>query len=79
MFPDPNQSLKFYKEVIGFEEITEIEVKGSFPKKVGLNIGAPSHIHVFVHGNHENPTKLKLMQIQSGKKVTKKNRGSFPR
>ena len=68
---DLNQSLKFYKEVIGFQEITGFEVKGSFPKKVGLSDGAPLDIHVLVLGKDENATKLKLMQVKSKKKTLK--------
>ena len=68
---DLNQSLKFYKEVIGFEEISGFKVKGSFPEKVGLTDGAPLDIHVLVLGKDENATKLKLMQVQSKKKARK--------
>ena len=68
---DLNQSLKFYKAVIGFEEIPGFEVTGSFPKKVGLTDGTPLDIHVLVLGKDENATKLKLMQVQSKKKARK--------
>lgn len=66
---DIEESLKFYKDIIGFEETGGFEVKGSFPKKVGLTDGAPLDIHVLVLGKEENATKLKLMQVDSKKKA----------
>ena len=55
---DIEESLKFYKDIIGFEETIGFEVKGSFPKKVGLTDGAPLDIHVLVLGKEEMPQNL---------------------
>lgn len=66
---DISKSLEFYKEVVGFSEIDGFEVKGSFPKKVGLTDGTPLKIHVLTLGDNEKATKLKLMQIFPAKPV----------
>ena len=43
---DIDKSLEFYKDVVGFSEKDGFEVKGDFPKKVGLTDGTPLKIHV---------------------------------
>jgi catechol 2,3-dioxygenase-like lactoylglutathione lyase family enzyme len=65
---DIEKSLKFYKDVIGFQEIDGFKVSGNFPKLVGLTDGAELNIHVLVLGDEESATKLKLMQVSSKKK-----------
>ena len=62
-----DKSLTFYKEVVGFSEIDGFEVKGDFPKQVGLTDGTPLKIHVLVLGDDEKATKLKLMEVSSSK------------
>ena len=62
---DIGKSLEFYKEVVGFSEKDGFEVKGNFPKKVGLTDGTPLKIHVLTLGEEEKATKLKLMQVSS--------------
>ena len=64
---DLEKSLTFYKEVVGFSEIDGFEVKGDFPKQVGLTDGTPLKIHVLVLGDEEKATKLKLMAVPSAK------------
>jgi len=68
---DIEKSLTFYKEVVGFSEIDGFEVKGDFPKQVGLTDGTPLKIHVLVLGNEEKATKLKLMEVSSSKPARK--------
>ena len=68
---DIGRSLEFYKEVIGFSEKDGFEVKGDFPKKVGLTDGTPLKIHVLTLGTDEKATKLKLMQVKSKKSARK--------
>tara|TARA_B100002019_G_C21174717_1_gene550431 strand:- start:192 stop:845 length:654 start_codon:yes stop_codon:yes gene_type:complete len=64
---DIDKSLQFYKDVVGFTEKDGFEVKGNFPKKVGLTDGTPLKIHVLTLGDEEKATKLKLMQVPSSK------------
>lgn len=64
---DIKKSLKFYKEVVGFEEKEGFQVGGKFPKLVGLTDGTDLNIHVLRLGGQETATKLKLMQVQSKK------------
>ena len=62
---DIHKSLEFYKNVVGFTEKDGFEVRGDFPKKVGLTDGTPLKIHVLTLGDEEKATKLKLMQVTS--------------
>ena len=64
---DIEKSLVFYKEVIGFTEKDGFEVKGDFPKQVGLTDGTPLEVHVLTLGDEEKATKLKLMEVSSSK------------
>ena len=64
---DIEKSLSFYKEVVGFSEADGFEVKGDFPKQVGLTDGTPLKIHVLTLGEDEKATKLKLMEVSSSK------------
>ena len=68
---DIDKSLEFYKDVVGFSEKDGFEVKGDFPKKVGLTDGTPLKIHVLTLGDEEKATKLKLMQVASQKPARK--------
>ena len=68
---DIEKSLTFYKEVVGFSEIDGFEVKGDFPKQVGLTDGTPLKIHVLVLGDDEKATKLKVMEVSSTKPARK--------
>ena len=64
---DAKKSLAFYKDVIGFKEVPGFEVKGKFPKAVGLTDGSSLNVHVLVLGDEESATKLKVMQVDSKK------------
>ena len=68
---DIDKSLEFYKDVVGFSEKDGFEVKGDFPKNVGLTDGTPLKIHVLTLGDEEKATKLKLMQVASQKPARK--------
>ena len=48
---DLKKSLKFYKEVVGFEEKEGFQVGGKFPKLVGLTDGTDLNIHVLRLGD----------------------------
>jgi len=64
---DAKKSLAFYKDVIGFKEVPGFDVKGKFPKAVGLTDGSSLNVHVLVLGEDESATKLKVMQVDSKK------------
>ena len=64
---DIEKSVSFYKQVVGFDEVDGFEVKGSFPKAVGLTDGAHLNVRVLVLGEDESATKLKMMQVDSKK------------
>jgi catechol 2,3-dioxygenase-like lactoylglutathione lyase family enzyme len=64
---DAKKSIAFYKDVIGFQEVPGFEVKGKFPKAVGLTDGSSLNVHVLVLGEEESATKLKVMQVDSQK------------
>jgi catechol 2,3-dioxygenase-like lactoylglutathione lyase family enzyme len=61
---DPDASVKFYTEAIGFKEVSPFSVAGDFCKRVGLTDGAPlNRIRVLVLGDGPGATKLKLSSI----------------
>lgn len=61
---DPDASVKFYTEAIGFHEQTPFSVSGDFCKHVGLTAGEPlNDIRVLVLGQGRNATKLKLSSV----------------
>lgn len=62
---DIDKSVKFYKEVLGFEEIEGFKVPGQFGLDTGLANNLPLDIHVLVLGKGEKATKLKLMQLKT--------------
>jgi catechol 2,3-dioxygenase-like lactoylglutathione lyase family enzyme len=62
---DIDKSLKFYKEVIGFEEIDGFKVPPQFAVDTGLANKHPLDVHVLVLGKGEKATKLKLMQFKT--------------
>lgn len=72
---DIEKSAKFYTEAIGFKEIEGFSVPGEYCKDVGLTDGQPLKIRVFVLGDGESATKLKLMQIPGAK--TKKSDNQY--
>ena len=62
---DIDKSVKWYKEVIGFQELDGFDVPGGFASEVGLSNKLPFHVHVLVLGEGSPATKLKLMQFKS--------------
>lgn len=62
---DLDKSLKFYKDVIGFEEIDGFKVPADFSLDTGLANKLPLDVHVLVLGKGEKATKLKLMQFKT--------------
>ena len=62
---DIDKSLKFYKDVIGFEEIDGFQVPPQFALDTGLSNKLPLDVHVLVLGKGEKATKLKLMQFKT--------------
>jgi lactoylglutathione lyase len=62
---DIDKSVKFYKEVIGFEEIEGFKVPPQFALDTGLANNHLLDVHVLVLGKGEKATKLKLMQFKT--------------
>jgi len=62
---DIEKSIKFYKEVIGFEEIDGFKVPPQFASDTGLADKHQLDVHVLVLGKGEKTTKLKLMQFKT--------------
>lgn len=61
---DIDKSAQFYTEVVGLKEIKGFDVPGPFAADVGLTNGKPLSIRVFVLGDGDSATKLKLMQVK---------------
>lgn len=62
---DLDKSLKFYKEALGFEEVTGFKVPPQFALDTGLSNKLELDVHVLVLGKGEKATKLKLMQFKT--------------
>lgn len=62
---DLNESLKFYKEVIGMVQVdrTFIDINEDFGKRSGLSNGIPFHVEVLKLGKGEDATEFKLMSF----------------
>ncbi len=60
---DVEKSAKFYTEAVGFTEIDGFSVAGDFAADAGLTDSQPLKIRVFVLGDGETATRLKLMQL----------------
>jgi catechol 2,3-dioxygenase-like lactoylglutathione lyase family enzyme len=61
---DPEASVKFYTEAIGFREVGSFSVPGPFCKETGLTDGQPlNDIRVLALGEGTSATKLKLSSI----------------
>ena len=69
---DIDASVKFYTEVVGFEESSGFKVSAEYAKKVGLTDNKPLDIKVLTLGSGDGATQLKLMQIE-GKSATAAN------
>jgi len=67
---DIEKSAKFYTEAIGFKEVQGFSVPPAFAGEAGLTdpkLDKPLNIRVFVLGEGQGATKLKLMQIDGAK------------
>jgi catechol 2,3-dioxygenase-like lactoylglutathione lyase family enzyme len=62
---DVEKSVKWYKDVIGFQELNGFDVPAEFAGDVGLTNKLPFHVHVLVLGDGPTATKLKLMQFKT--------------
>lgn len=64
---DVEASAKFYTEVVGFKEVPGFGVSGEFCKDAGLTDNHELKIRVFVLGEGEHATKIKLVQAVGAK------------
>ncbi len=60
---DIDAAAEFYGDVIGFTEVEGFNVSADFATASGLTDGQPLAVRVFVLGDGESATKLKLMEI----------------
>jgi catechol 2,3-dioxygenase-like lactoylglutathione lyase family enzyme len=60
---DIEAAADFYANVIGFTEVEGFEVAADFATSAGLTDGEPLTVRVFVLGDDDSATRLKLMQI----------------
>jgi catechol 2,3-dioxygenase-like lactoylglutathione lyase family enzyme len=60
---DIEASAAFYADVIGFTEAEGFEVATDFATAAGLTDGQPLAVRVFVLGEDEAATKVKLMEV----------------
>lgn len=60
---DVEKAAKFYTLAIGFREVDGFSVSGEFGKDSGLTDGNKLDIRVFVLGEGEGATRLKLMHV----------------
>lgn len=65
---DLEKAAKFYTDAIGFTEVPGFEVPADFAKDAGLTDAKPLKIRVFVLGEGEGATSLKLMQVEGESK-----------
>ena len=70
---DVEAAAKFYTEAVGFTEVKGFSVDADFATKTGLTDQQPLSIRVFVLGEGETTTKLKLMQGPESKKSDNTN------
>lgn len=70
---DIEKSAAFYGEVLGFQERDGFSVPGEFCSSAGLTDSLPLSVRVFVLGEGEAATKLKLMQVEGASAKTTDN------
>lgn len=70
---DIEKAAAFYTESIGFKEVAGFKVGADFATDSGLTDKQPLSIRVFVLGEDESATKLKLMQLPGVKSATSKS------
>lgn len=61
---DIDKSLKWYTDVIGFQQVGEFDAPAEFTGKLGITNSLPAHVHVLALGDGPGATKLKLMQFK---------------
>lgn len=68
---DVEKSAEFYKNALGFTEVSGFDVSAQMAGDSGLTDYKPFHVRVFVLGKERTATKIKLMQFPDapGKKV----------
>lgn len=62
---DVEKSVKWYTEVVGFQEQQGFDVSGPYATEIGLSNKLPLKVHVLTLGAGETATKLKLMDFKS--------------
>ncbi len=62
---DIEKSVKWYRDVIGFEEVATFDFPADFAKQIGLTNSLPGHVHVMKLGSGPGATSLKLMQFKT--------------
>ena len=72
---DIEASADFYTNVIGFTEVDGFDVSADFATAAGLTDGQPLAVRVFVLGEGESATKIKLMEVPEVE--TKKNDNAY--
>ena len=68
---DVEKAAQFYKDALGFTEVSGFDVSAQMAGDSGLTDYKPFHVRVFVLGKEPTATKIKLMQFPDapGKKV----------
>ena len=68
---DVEKAAQFYKNALGFTEVSGFDVSAEMAGDSGLTDYKPFHVRVFVLGEEPTATKVKLMQFPDapGKKV----------
>lgn len=62
---DAAKSVRWYKDVVGFQELDGFDAPGGFAGDVGLTNKLKFHVHVLVLGEGPTATKLKVMDFKS--------------
>lgn len=62
---DAAKSVKWYKDVIGFQELASFDAPADLVTDVGLVNKLPLHIQVLTLGDQTSGTKLKLMEFKA--------------
>lgn len=62
---DVEKSVKWYTDVIGFQEQKGFDVSGPYAADIGLSNKLPLKVHVLTLDEGETATKLKLMDFKS--------------
>jgi catechol 2,3-dioxygenase-like lactoylglutathione lyase family enzyme len=63
---DVEKSVKFYRDALGFTEVSGFSVPGEMAGGSGLTNSQPFDVRIMVLGGEVNATKIKLMQVPQG-------------